>query len=374
MFCNKCGNKLAVNSKFCSSCGAKTESGSAPNPTSSEAITSVYDSWWETVSFANSACLGFVNVEAGSVWLSDTPIYSCKSCGADLMNHKRQDCGLCGRLSANSLSVPVGAGDGTYPVVEISRKEESQKPLYAIISSNSEYTKPIHEDLKAILEERTDIYQIGSRLSRELGLTLGGITKLISFGNLFLRPHDTVLPNFTSMVLSGPRSREFLDCAEVRIIENPGSYEVFGVVDEALDLKSTSRPEVLAVLLVHSEDVESFYPRQNIFPVDSTKILSKPSSWIENNRMSRGDLPAIWANWTIVNAISRDTEPSLNKEALGHIAEGYLHQIWTWYEKQPEALKNQLESMQKQAGFTDLIEFSREPALDRELLEKWFSF
>ena len=374
MFCNQCSNKLGPNSKFCSNCGAKTESASTPSATTSDDAVYVYDSWWKTVSFGDSACLGFVNVEAGAVWLSDTPIYSCKNCSHDLMNHKRQDCFLCGRLSANSLSVPVGAGDGTYPVVEISRKQESQKPLYAIISSNPEYTKPIHEDLKAILESRADVYEVGTRLARELVLSLGGPTKLISFGDLTLRSHDEVLPNFTSMVLSGPRSREFLDCAEVRIVENPGTYEVFCVVDSAFDLQSTSRPEVHAVLLVHSDDVEGFYPRQNIVSVGSTNILSNTSLWIENNRMSRGDIPAIWANWTISAAIFKETEPSLNKDAVGRIAEGYLHQIWTWYNKKPESWKSQLGTWTEHAGFSDLIAFSREPAFAREELEKWFYF
>lgn len=368
MFCNQCGKKLVSDSKFCSSCGSQVVAEAEPDPAPSSA--------WDNLDPTSAACAGFVNVEQGSVWISDRPIYTCDACRQGVNNFQRPNCSKCGKNADNYLSVPMGKGDGTYPVLSMSAKAGTRGSLLAILASDAQYSSPFHETLVSAISGKLSARSLGLKLLAELSVLLNSGNQILNFGSLRVDPRNVVHPNLSNLVFSGPRTFENLDCAEVRVSVDADEYSVLAVVSAESNLDSESRPEVLAILMV-PQSISNLIPQNSIIELSDTNFLRNPDVWIEAARVSRGDLPAIWANYYLASDIGSEAQA---KSPQGHLhnfqhtlTEGYLHQIWTWCQDIPSSLEGQFNSLETSLlGFSELIQFAEDPQVPREHLIEWF--
>jgi len=402
VFCQECGNKLGEAGKFCSGCGAArvheplnvtetSESGSSSNPTEAWAK---HLSWWEKALPLGVGLHGFINAEVGQVWISDKPIYSCEACDDDFSGaYKRVDCSDCGKSSTASVCVPIGTGDGTYPIYGFSTSNPSSGGILGIwaTAKGTNANSPLPDLLRGVLE--SDDKQIDEeRLQAKRDFSRFMVTDdfdITSFGSIELVPKDLKIgeihfPGLTQLLFSGPRSRQHLDAAEVRRGWEPGVFEVLAIsrageldrIKSALSADSSwfNRPEFVAVLLISKEDLSAVVPPDKVIHnVEDSEYLSASNRWIEANRVSRGDLPAVWANWELsARSEKSDTLPGLFR----HVSEeGYLHQIWNWVSSNPPTLQRQLDNRaQLSPDFERLVEWSGEPKspLTRSDLRGWF--
>jgi hypothetical protein len=245
--------------------------------------------------------------------------------------------------------------------------------------------------LRGVLE--SDDKQIAEqRLQAKRDFSLFMVTDdfdITSFGSIELVPADLKIgeinfPGLTQLLFSGPRSRQHLDAAEVRKGWEPGVFEVLAItrageldrIKSALSADSSwfNRPEFVAVLLISKEDLSAAVPPDKVIHnVEDFEYLSASNRWIEANRVSRGDLPAVWANWELsARSEKSDTLPGLFRQVS---EEGYLHQIWNWISTNPPSLQRQLENRaQLSPDFERLVELSAEPRspLTRSDLRDWF--
>jgi len=368
MFCSQCGDSMVAGSKFCSGCGAAVMAQTEAEEHSS--------SPWDDMDPASAACLGFVNIEQGSIWISDRPIYSCDACRIGVNNFQRTSCSRCGKNADNYLAVPIGVGDGTYPVVSMSAKAGTSGRLLAILASDPQYSSPVHQTLVSAISENASARILGLKLLAELAVLLNGGNQVLHFGSLRVEPRNVVLPNLSNIVFSGPRTSESLDCAEVRASVDADAYSVFAIVSAESDLASDNRPEVLAVLIL-PKSMSNLIPHNVITELSETNFLRNPDAWIEAARASRGDLPAIWANFVLASEIGAEAQ-AREPQGLLHnfqhtLTEGYLHQIWTWCQDVPLSLEVQFNSLETNLqGFSELIQFAEDPQLPREQLIEWF--
>ena len=323
-------------------------------------------------------CRGFVNAEQGAIWISERPLYSCRSCREDVDNFRRINCNACGKTKANFISVPVGMGDGTYPLLHlVPSRESNEHAVFAILCSEPSYSSPLHDTLTSAISQSVTPYDIGATLLSELLPVLTSGHQFLNFGSLTVEPGKSGLTPLANLVFSGPRDREYLDCAEVRLPVEAAQYTVLAAISADSDLMTSNRPEVLAIFVVHNESLPRFIGPSRLVEFSNVKCFENPNSWIEASRVSRGDLPALWASWEIAAKIAKDEEEA----AYGShshmysviVMEGYLHQVWTWIQTSPESLSNQLNAVQASLpGFMELIEFSNQPQIAREQLAEWF--
>lgn len=417
MFCHNCGKRFNHDGDFCVGCGverlekesnglASTENAKAPSrlqnkkpePVGSDShnadeAKNTFSEWWERALPLGQQLEGFVNAEQGQLWISDQPIFSCGTCDSDF-SHKftRVDCASCGKTKRNSVAVPIGSGDGTYPVFHFFPSDPGLSTILAIwaADANENYSSPIPEYLRAGLEGDAEVCDSFERRAKEDLATflMDDEYELTSFGSVQITAADARvgkfdLPGLAKILVSGPRDSKYLDCAEVRIGTVPGEYEVLGVTRAGeVDRLSPSaqadewiqQPKVLAVLAVKKDEIKGIFPHTKVIH-DCVKIgfFSLVERWVSASRMSRGDLPAVWANWEILNDAEDKGDLASVFQALTQ--EGYLHQIWTWVTTNPPTLLPQLES-QSQFGkrFAELKEWSAEPAdgLSRKNLSDWF--
>jgi hypothetical protein len=402
VFCQECGNKLGEAGKFCSGCGAArvTEPlnvSETPESYSSSNLSEAWAehlSWWEKALPLGVGLQGFINAEVGQVWISDKPIYSCEVCDDDFSGaYKRVDCSDCGKSPTASVCVPVGTGDGTYPIYGLNTSNPSFGGILGIwaTAKGTNANSPLPDLLRGVLE--SDDKQIAEEhLQAKRDFALFMVTDdfdITSFGSIELVPNDLKIgginfPDLTQFIFSGPRSRQYLDAAEVRNGWEPGVFEVLGITraGELERIKSAlagdsswfNRPEFIAVLLIRKEDLAGVVPPDKVIhSVEDFEYLSASNRWIEANRVSRGDLPAVWANWELsAKAKKSDSLPGLFRSLC---EEGYLHQIWNWVTTNPPSLQRQLDNRaQLSQDFERLVEYSSEPKspLTRSDLRGWF--
>lgn len=402
MFCEECGAKFSETGKFCSGCGAAraTEDSnfstrSKNNSSGNSADTwAPHVTWWEQALPLGVELQGFINAEVGQVWISDTPIYSCEVCDDDFSGaYKRVDCSACGKSSMASVCVPIGTGDGTYPVYEFNTSNPSFGGILGIwataIGTNA--NSPVPDLLRAVLE--TDINKLTEeRVQAKRDFALFMVTDdfdITSFGSFEVTGKDLKIgainfPGLPQLLFSGPRSRQYLDAAEVRKGWEPGVLEVLGItrageldrIKNALAEGSDwfNRPEFVAVLLIRKDDLSGVVPPDKVIHrAEDFKFHLTSKRWVEANRVSRGDLAAVWANWDLLPKDEMlNSLPRLFEAVCG---EGYLHQIWNWVSTNPPSLQRQLENRaQLSPDFERLVERSFQPntPLTREDLRGWF--
>jgi hypothetical protein len=353
-----------------------------------------HSSWWEKALPLGVDLQGFINAEVGQVWISDTPIYSCEVCDEDFSSaYKRVDCPACRKTSSASVCVPIGTGDGTYPIYEIYTSNPSFGGILGVwaTATGTNANSPLPDLLRGVLESNEDLIaeQRGEAKKDFALFMLTDDFDITSFGSIEVTPRDLNIgginfPGLTQLLFSGPRSKQHLDAAEVRKGWESGVFEVLGItrageldrIKSALSADSSwfNRPEFIAMLLIRKEDLSGVVPPDKlIHRVDDLECLSASNRWIEANRVSRGDLPAIWANWELsAKREKSDTLPSLFRQVS---EEGYLHQIWNWVSTNPPSLQRQLENRaQLSPDFERLVEWSGEPKspLTRSDLRGWF--
>ncbi len=438
MFCQQCGIKFASAARFCGQCGTPRDGLEQPELDSKtadyssaalhEALQSKadvfmdgpsideipteylqpvavwrdgYQDWLEEFQRERMSLYvqfeGFVNAEQGSIWLSTEPIYSCGDCQERVSSHFEQVlCPTCGKTPKNFCGVPIGKGDGTYPVYQVV-PGNSQSSFLAILATEAEEDGqgPLPEFLLRVLDlDKKAIAERESLVKMPIsGMLLSPEFIFTSLGSISLSPVDKAfgnyhLPGLTQLIATGPRSREHLDCAEVRVGWEAGDFEVLVVtrVSTLEKLKSDKskgdsffdRPEILAVLVVKTQEVSRIIPPfKKIRNSFDSRLTDGAEKWIELSRMSRGDIPAAWANWAFRNLMLNEAEAGTLSFFYSMLAtEGYLHQIWTWLEMKPPALSAQVTNIdQLGTGFAEVAQWSYEPggSLTRENLRQWFN-
>lgn len=345
---------------------------------------------------------GFVNVEQGMIWLSDRPLYSCDTCAAEFGSKFIQtDCPHCGRTIANFASAPIGKGDGTYPIFQIFNAA-SQTPILAILATEMEDDGygPMNKFVRTVLNGDLDGIGLREAVSKVhvANLLTGPEFVMTSMGSINFQPRDFnsgnySLPGLTQLIATGPRNREFLDCAEVRVGWEPGLYEVIAITTASeLERVATAgssesgkagyfeRPEIIAVFVIGTGELQGLLPPfKRLMNLDSSGLTSGLDRWTELQRVTRGDFVTAWANWEFSDqmdsASSGIASESLAKLFTDVAREGYLHQLWNWMETRPPSLATQLNSLEQLgSGFAEVIGWSTQPGgtLTREDLRKWF--
>lgn len=343
--------------------------------------------------------IGFVNAEKGAIWVSTKPLYSCANCDDKVSTFEQVDCKSCGKTESNFSSIPIGKGDGTYPVYEFTAGDSGIE-FAAILATemDEDGQGPLPKLLMQVLNE--DKRAVGLRLALVkmplTALLLGPDYALTSMGSLIFEEEDFKsgrinLPRLTQLIISGPRSKKYLDCAEVRTPWFSSVCEVIAItrVSTLESVKSSTfdtsgevgyfvRPEVLAVLIINTSDIEALFPPfKKLRKAKETGLTARPDKWLELTRVSRGDLPAAWANYQLDSWRSkREGNGEAANVFLRVSLEGKLHQIWNWLETRPPALEIQLSNLdQLGGGFASLVEFGKDPGegkLNRSEIQGWF--
>ena len=440
MFCEQCGKKFGVDAKFCGGCGTPREADEIDPPDiagedefDGEALEELME--LKAAQYANkpgfedvpsrylhdskksdfpdwmaefmgqklplSAQLeGFMNAELGEVWISTKPVYSCQACDRRVIHKFGQvDCAECGKTSTNFCSVPIGKGDGTYPVYHLQPSSGSGFLAVLATEASEDGHGAIPELLNRVLVE--DFDDVGTR-ELVVKVPISSILSLPEFvttkvGSITVEAEDLKIgslefPGLSQMLVSSPRTREHLDGAEVRIGWEPGEFEVLAItrystlenVRESLqsgaeDMPYFERPEVLAVLVVRADEVsELFPPYKRIATAREVQLFESSDRWIEYTRPLHGYLFAIWANWILVTEHLKayeDEDWNLSEVFMAMAGEGYLHQIWNMLHTKPSTLGDQISEL---GDFTSLLEevvdrsATPELHLARSDLREWF--
>jgi DNA-directed RNA polymerase subunit RPC12/RpoP len=350
--------------------------------------------------------LGFVNAEQGAIWVSTKPHYSCTNCDDQVSNFEQVDCKSCGKTESSFSSVPIGKGDGTYPVFEFTAGD-SGIHFAAIMATeiDDDGPGPLPKLLTKILSmDKTAVAMREALVKIPLaGLVLQPDYALTSMGSLIFEEENFKsggigLPGLTQLIVSGPRSKHYLDCAEVRRPWVSSVCEVIAItrVSTLESVKPSAsnpsgevpyfvRPEVLAVLIVNTNDIEDLFPPfKKLRSAKETGLTARPDKWLEQTRVSRGDLPATWANyeldlWKLEGSSGVGVSDDGEYAALLYIwlsKEGKLHQIWNWLETRPPGLEIQLSNLDQLGGrFASLVELGKNPGegkLNRSEIQGWF--
>jgi hypothetical protein len=349
--------------------------------------------WWGRALPLGQQLEGFVNVEEAQVWISDEPIFSCGSCDKDFSHkYKRVDCSLCGKTKLNSVAVPIGSGDGTYPVFQFHPNDPSLSSILGIWASdsNENYSSPLPDLLRAVLESDEETWgAFEAQAKMDLAsFLMEDDYELTSFGSIQVSSADVSfgkfdLPDLAKILFSGPRAHNYLDCAEVRVGWLPGDYEILGVTrtGEVDRLQAgieagewIEQPEVLAILCVKKDELSGVIPQTKVVH-DAIEVgfFSMVERWVGAARLSRGDLLAVWTNWELLNEV--EDAGDLSTVFIALTREGYMHQIWNWVTTNPPTLQSQLDGHSDFGErFAQLIEWSAKPGLglSREQLSAWF--
>ena len=417
MFCHNCGKRFNHNGNFCSDCGEprlkveiedsvqddgpaaeKTAKKKKPVAAKTASIRSgeaarAWTDYWERALPLEQQLEGFVNAEEAQLWISDGPIFSCGACDKDFSHkYKRVGCSLCGKTKGNSVAVPIGSGDGTYPVIQFLPSDPSLSSILGIWASHpsENFSSPLPDFLRAVLESD---WEACSAFEQQAKMDLASFImedeyELTSFGSIEVSSADASfgnfdLPDLAKILISGPRARNFLDCAEVRVGWLPGEYEILGVTRAGeVDRIEASvqadewiqQPDILAILVIKKDELSGVVPQTKVIR-DAFEVgfFSMVERWIVAARVSRGDLLAVWANWELINEFGGTGDLAGVFSSLS--MEGYLHQIWNWVTTNPPKLESQLESHSDFGPrFSQLIEWSAQPGtgLSREQLSEWF--
>jgi hypothetical protein len=440
MFCQQCGNKFESDSKFCGQCGAPRHQPEAqpesstrePSSSSSSlgallvekaaqyvdnpeftAVPKEYlahsdlsesEAWMATFTEYQLPFTvqleGFVSAEQGSVWFSTKPLYSCEDCRKSVTyDFKQVDCVKCGKTSSNFAAAPIGKGDGTYPVYKVETGTGSVFLAALATEAKEDGQGAIPELLSKVLSE--DFSAVGTReaLVKVPLMALLTVPEYVAtkVGSLTVEAQDLVngtlsLPALSQVVVSSPRSKEFLDGAEVRVGLEPGQFEIIAITRAATlqrvkaaldtpggDVPYFDRPEVLAVLVVRADQVRDLFPSfKKIVPAQELRLFERSDRWIELSRPLQGYLFAICANWEILNTYLGTLGQggwTLSDFFVARVSDGYLHQIWNIVDTKPPTLAHQISALGGfRARFEELLGFSTEPgySLTRSDLREWF--
>jgi predicted amidophosphoribosyltransferase len=363
MFCDQCGKKFGLSSKFCGDCGAPRqqveqtlrvttpEPGSdldslqeqlerkaaqyvnnsgpegAPTEYLENSSTTEFESWMGKFTEQKMPLQfqfeGFINAEVGSVWFSTKPTYSCKTCHQSVTYEFRQvDCADCGKTTSNFCSAPIGKGDGTYPVYQVQPSTGSGFIAVLATEAGEDGQGALPELLRSVL-----LQDFAAVVTREAVVKVPVASMLCfpeyvatSLGSISIKPEDFSngvfnFPGLSQLIVSCPRTSEHLDGAEVRIGWEPGEFEILAItrysaiddVRTALDsndgdIPYFQRPEVLAVIVVRADEVRDLFPTyKKIRSAQEVRLFERSDKWVELTRPLQGYIFAIWANWEILN-------------------------------------------------------------------------
>ena len=445
MFCVQCGEKFLEAGQFCHKCGAQrvippasgasliaSENKPAPSSPSTsleekfrkisastpleqvpERFLQPRSNWESRIStwleeFTNEVLPlvvqleGFVNAEQGMVWLSDRPIYSCDICDDQYSsNFTQTQCSSCGRTETNFASAPIGKGDGTYPIFQLVTNA-TQSSLLAILATEMDEDGygPANGFVLKVLNDDQESVGLREALSKVqvVDLLMDPEFVLTSIGSINVETRDFAsgnyeLPGLTQLIVSGPRARKYLDCAEIRVGWASGFFEVIAVttaseLDRVANVGSLpnggvgyfERPEVLAVLFINTHDLETLIPPyKKLMTLKDSGLTKGSDRWTELQRVMRGDFITAWANWEYSNQVHSTSQDgsfvSLAKTFIALSREGYLHQLWNWMETKPPSLAGQIQNLgQLGPRFATVLGWSTQPGgtITREDLRNWF--
>lgn len=440
MFCQQCGSKFELDSRFCGQCGtprnkpeAKPESSSLGASSNSPGLLGLLEgkaaqyvdnpefkavpkeylehsdpleskSWMDQFSQNQLPFTvqleGFVSAEQGSVWFSTKPVYSCDGCNRSVTyDFKQVNCATCGKSTINFAAAPIGKGDGTYPAYKVGTAAGSVFLAVLATEAKEDGQGAIPELLSKVLLH--DFSAVGMReaLVKVPLMAMLTVPEYVAakVGSLTVQAQDVrngtlSLPALSQIVVSSPRSREFLDGSEVRVGLEPGQFEIIAITRAATlermkvaldapggEVPYFDRPEVLAVLVVRADQVRELFPSfKKIVSAQELRLFERSDRWVELSRPMQGYVFAIWANWVILNNYLGELgkgEWTLFDFYIARVSDGYLHQIWNIFETKPPTLAHQISAMGGlSTAFEEIRGYSTEPgySLTRADLRAWF--